>query len=373
MIGEDKSVIVIGASFAGLATARFIEDGQVEILERQKELGRTQRSTCCTSVKWMERLNCQSAVLKTFNHITLHSSDENSARMKLPETFCTFDYKVFCNTLAGKLENAHVLTGKRVLGLDADSGIVLTGDGPLSGKIIVDASGWPSVKAWGSLQGITKPAFGLEVETSFDGDSTSFHIYYGKRFIEKGYGWVFPIGKGRARVGVGGYHSFKPGEALDHFLGVLGMHRDGLKPHGGYLPLFGLSNPVRGKVFVVGDACGQVLPLSGEGIRKAFEYAELCGRTISKVLRDELTLEEALKEYTGKVLKAKRFYDNLSFIQTLAVHCPDWARNRVIKALSKLEDDSTEALLQRYVNGNITTPKTRILKTLLGGIYKGAL
>jgi len=79
-----------------------------------------------------------------------------------------------------------------------------------------------------------------------------------------------------------------------------------------------------------------------------------------------------LKEFTGKVLKAKRFYDNLRFIQTLAVHCPDWARNRVIKALSKAEQDRTEALLQRYVNSDITTPKTRILKTLLGRIYKGA-
>ncbi|NIN92494.1 hypothetical protein GTO36_05850, partial [bacterium] len=119
-----------------------------------------------------------------------------------------------------------------------------------------------------------------------------------------------------------------------------------------------------------GDSCNQVIPASGEGIRKAFEYSEICGRIVIQILGGELSLEEGLKEYSQEVLKAKSFYDNLLFIQNLAHVCPDFARKRIINSLSKMEEARAGDLLKKYLEGNITTSKGKILKTVIGGILR---
>ncbi|MFQ5800792.1 MAG: hypothetical protein ACE5HH_03615 [Candidatus Hydrothermarchaeales archaeon] len=370
---SESDVVIVGASFAGLATAYFTKGGRVLILEQQKELGFKQRSTCCTSMEWMERLNCKGSVLKTFDYLTLYSSNGHRARIKLPQTFCTIDYKKFCTTLADNLKNTEILAEKRVIGLDGNaSNTVLTKDGKYSGKVLVDCSGWAGIKennlSRRNGMGRPKPAFGLEIETDFSGDTDSFHIYYGKRYIKKGYGWIFPTEKDRARIGIGAFSIFKPHKVFHNFLKELDIKRNGLKPHGGYLPIFGIGEPVKGNAFVVGDACNHVIPLSGEGIRKAFEYAELCGGIITSILQDKLTLEEGLEAYSQEVLKAKRFYDNMRFAQCLAIYCPDWGRRRIIKTLSKTDGAKTERLLVRYFNDGITSSKAKILKSVLGGI-----
>lgn len=367
-----NEVIIVGASFAGLATANFIEEGKTLILERQKELGKNQKSTCCTSVEWIERLNCRDSILKTFDSLTLHSSDGHRSTVKLPKSFCTIDYKRFCTILSGNLENTEILTGSKVVGVKNNlSPTVLTRNGSFTGKVVVDCSGWKGVSNNGSRQkgaGRLRPAFGIEVETEFDGDTDSFHIYYGKKFIQKGYGWIFPTGKDTARIGLGGYSGFKPREALKGFLRTLNIEANGRRAHGGFLPTLGLGKPVNGRFFMVGDASWQVLPLSGEGIRKTFEYAQFCGKIINSVLRDELTLDEGLKIYRDEVFKAKGFYGNMLFTQTLAIHCPDWGRNRIIRTLSRVDESRLESLLVRYFNDEITSSKARILKTVLGGI-----
>ncbi len=372
MRGGSIDVVIVGGSFAGLATAYFISEGGVLILERQSELGKTQKSTCCTSVEWLERLGCRGAILKKIDNITIYSSDSSNVRLKLPETFCTIDYKVFCETLAGSLRNAEVRTGEKVVEIKGGNA-VLTESGTYKGKVVIDASGWPGVSNRNTRRKTTwnsKPAFGLEVETDYAGDTDSLHIFYGKRYTPHGYGWVFPTGEDKARIGIGGQFSLKPLDALDRFLGELDIKRNGAKPHGGYLPVLSLGEPVNNGVFVVGDSCNQVIPASGEGIRKAFEYSEICGRIVIQILGGELSLEEGLKEYSQEVLKAKSFYDNLLFIQNLAHVCPDFARKRIINSLSKMEEARAGDLLKKYLEGNITTSKGKILKTVIGGILR---
>jgi len=369
MSERDWDVIVVGGSFAGLSTAYFLRDADTLVLERKRELGMAQRSTCCTSLEWMRRLRCEEAVLQRFSHLTLHAGDGVEAKVKLPQIFCTIDYKRFCEELADRLGKAEVLCGEKVTGVrrSGSSFEVVTRRERYKGKIVVDASGWPGLEAR-SVGSKTKPAFGLEVETAFDGDPESFHIYYGKRYIRGGYGWAFPTSERSARFGVGGFTIDRPLQSLDRFLWELGLRRDGLRAHGGYLPLWGLQEPVSRGVFKVGDSCGQVLPTSGEGIRKAFEYSEICGQVIQKVLHGAMTLEEGLRLYGEEVRRDRRFYDNMRFVQTLAVYCPEWARRRLIKTLSNIDGARATRLLQRYLAGDIKTSKTRILKTVIGGV-----
>ena len=92
---------------------------------------------------------------------------------------------------------------------------------------------------------------------------------------------------------------------LDAFLDRLGMPRGPL--HGGFLRA-NLCPPVIEGVFVVGDAGGQCLPLTGEGIRTAVWAGQACGRLIRMVLDGRLTLDEARRRYHALVVRQQRRY-----------------------------------------------------------------
>ena len=50
-------------------------------------------------------------------------------------------------------------------------------------------------------------------------------------------------------------------------------------------------------MFRVGDAAGQCLPFTGEGIRPALYFGLACGRIVRQVLDGEYSLEEGLQRY----------------------------------------------------------------------------
>src|SRR5712692_7909302 len=91
------------------------------------------------------------------------------------------------------------------------------------------------------------------------------------------------------------------------------MGRFGLKPgsvHGGFLAS-GLRAPVVEGVFVVGDASGHCLPLTGEGIRTAVLGGFRCGELIEGVLSGELTPGEAATAYRAFVEGSRRTFRRL--------------------------------------------------------------
>jgi flavin-dependent dehydrogenase len=138
-----------------------------------------------------------------------------------------------------------------------------------------------------------------------------------------GYAWSFPCGA-TSRLGVIAYP--ERGEAtskalrelLDAFLdgpgadywsadGTRSWRPDGDAPtresptrgrhlHGGFLPC-APRRPVVGPVLVVGDAAGQCLGLTGEGIRPALAFAVRCGQLLQETLEGRRSAAEARAAY----------------------------------------------------------------------------
>ncbi len=366
-------VIIVGGSFAGLSTAYFTEADKILILEKMKQLGERQKSTCCTSVEWIERLGCENSILKTFDTMTFHSPNDNEATIPLPETFATIDYSVFCQTLAIKLKNTEIKTGEAVTGVEpGPAKKVITQKAEYEGEILVDCSGWRAVIAnklrSGRYFDNKKLSYGIEVETPYSGDTSTIHIYYGKGYIPNGYGWIFPTGEDRARIGLGGYKGKDLNVYMERFLDYLEVESGASKPHGGVLPCQGLREPVVGDVFVVGDASGGVLPLTGEGIRKSLEYGEICGKAITKVLKGELKLSEGLNLYREMVMNSEKFYNDLSFTQNLFTSVPDWAREKIISDIKKIGEGEINRFLNAYFNDAIRPSKLKITKVFVRGL-----
>jgi|Deesub1362B_J571_1020462.scaffolds.fasta_scaffold02517_3 digeranylgeranylglycerophospholipid reductase len=368
---DEYDVIIVGGSFAGLATAYFTEAENLLIIEKEEEIGARQRSTCGVPVEWVRRLGAEKSILRRFDTITIHSPNGREVVIDLPMPYCTIDYRTFCASVSGHLKNAEIKTRSEVTGVEAgDPKKVQCGHEIYSSRLIVDASGWRAAVASRLRHGyahMPRKIAGLETVAEYDADS--IHIYFGSRLIPGGYAWVFPLAGGMSRVGLGSLKKVNLMDLNRKFLDFLGIRRWQSEHHGGIISCLGMRDPVVEDIFVVGDAAGQVLPATAEGIRKAFIYAEMLGALLSKVLNGELERSKALEIYRREVLKSKKFYDTLLSIQNIAYNAPDWVLERVIE---KVESNRfiIKRLLKAYFEEDSTYANMNSLLTSLRHIIK---
>jgi flavin-dependent dehydrogenase len=121
-------------------------------------------------------------------------------------------------------------------------------------------------------------------------------------------------------VGLGSYagrSKLKP--ALDRLLRDRGMAAGSY--HGTYFPNRLLRSTV-GRVFAVGDAAGQCLPLTAEGIRPALYFGGECGRIVQRILDGTVSLDGGLEAYRRLVARYRRPYRVLQLAQWMAAHTP---------------------------------------------------
>lgn len=313
MPARDYDAIVVGASFGGLAVARQLR-GEVLLLDRN-EVGRVQTSACGTPLWVPEALGVSASVLQVHDRLVVRTPTRTVRYDLSAVPFCTFDYRAFCEGLLAQCRVRFLRAS--VTGIQ--DGAVVTGAGRFTAPIIVDCSGWRRALVGGSqaAAGRRHHSFGLETHTPFQDEGLTFLL--DRRLIPQGLGWIFPVGKG-SLVGLGSYagrSKLKP--ALERLLRDHGMAAGPY--HGTYFPNRPLR-PTVGRVFVVGDAAGQCLPLTAEGIRPALYFGGECGRIVQRVLDGTGSLEGGLEAYRRLVARYRRPYRVLQLAQWMAAHTP---------------------------------------------------
>jgi len=125
-----------------------------------------------------------------------------------------------------------------------------------------------------------------------------------------GYGWVFPLGEGRANIGLGYIAGKKTGAARN----IKTMLRDFIRlpsirnmlasstPATEFrsYPIrtdFSTARTYHQRTILVGEAAGLVNPLSGEGIDYALESGKIAAQHVEKWLKDDDFSEARLAEY----------------------------------------------------------------------------
>jgi flavin-dependent dehydrogenase len=307
--------VIAGASFAGLAVAQRLSpagDGGVRVvLVDPHPVGEGVTSACAAPVRLVEAAGGSGAIQQVHHHLVIHIGGHHW-RWPLPEPFCTFEYRLFC-VLAQTQTSARCL---RAAVLGRDGNMVRTTAGEVRARFLVDASGWRAVLA-GPPRTRGWWAFGLETEV--DGQAApGLHFYFVPE-VPDGYAWVFPCG-GRVRVGVLSYRGRSAlREPLVRFLARWGLRPRGF--HGGFLA-GGPDDPVREGVFVVGDAGGHCLPLTGEGIRTALLAGWRCGSVVREAVRGRLSVEEAQEAFRSFVLSARTPYRILRWMNQALLALP---------------------------------------------------
>lgn len=309
-------VVIIGSSFAGLATAMQLRDYRVLLID-QHPIGAHQMSACATPLATARAVGATCATLATHDALVLHTNGQE-VRFPLRNPYITFDYRAFCQAMLAQT-NANVWQA-RATGWSADG--VATTRGTAGARFIVDATGWRAFHAGGaaSTPDLLLVGYGIETELPLRLDSTpGLHFYVEKRIVRSGYGWVFPCGTA-TRFGVG---AFAQEPQLRLRLAQF-LERFGVRPgatHGGVLAI-GRRAPLAGAAFVVGDAAGQCLPASGEGIRTAIFHGIHCGRAIAAALRGTISADEARALYCEQVRSTEGFQGRLLQLQVLVAATP---------------------------------------------------
>lgn len=312
MPARDYDAIVVGASFAGLAVARELR-GEVLLLDRN-EVGAVQTSACGTPLWVPEALGVAASVLQVHDRLVIRTPTRTVRYDLSAVPFCTFDYRAFCEGLLAQCRVRFLRTS--VSGIQ--DGAVVTGEGRFTAPVIVDCSGWRRALTGGEAgEPARHHSFGLETRTSLQDEGLTFLL--DRRLIPQGLGWIFPVGSG-SLIGLGSYagrSKLKP--ALERLLRDQGTAAGSY--HGTYFPNR-LLRPTTGGVFAVGDAAGQCLPLTAEGIRPALYFGGECGRIVQRVLDGALPLEAGLEIYRRVVARYRRPYRMLQFGQWMAAHTP---------------------------------------------------
>ncbi|MDP3047369.1 MAG: NAD(P)/FAD-dependent oxidoreductase [Chloroflexota bacterium] len=280
-------VIIAGASFAGLAVASQLR-GATILLDRQP-IGAGQTSTCAMPLGVAMEWGCQDAIQQVHHAFYIHTGS-CTFRYSLYYPFCTVDYAAFCRTLFSRCRAE--FRQAAVTGVEGDS--VVTGQGSFQGRFLVDASGWRA-----ALEDPRTPhrhrtglSFGLETLVTHQLDG--LHFWVDRNYGNQGYGWAFPAGE-QTRFGLASYQGdthLKPG--LTALLSAHGLEMG--QVHGGFIP-FTAGPATRGDVFLVGDAAGQCLPLTGEGIRPALHFGRFLGETIQAALDGRISPRNARLRY----------------------------------------------------------------------------
>ena len=331
--------IIVGGSFAGLAVASRLH-GRILLIDKD-DIGDGQTSACGTLLAVPQRLGLMESVLQVQEALVFHLRDRTEIMDASDYPFCTFDYGRFCREFAERL-GVEILRAS-AKGVDGDA--VVTDRGTFAATCTVDASGWRAVLARSLRPDYVerrRMSYGIETPVPSRGDNLCF--WYDPNLLPRGVQWFFPSGS-HVRVGVASY----AGDAhlrghLDLFGEFLGV--PGARIHGGYFPA-GLREPVVGNLFVVGDAAGQCLPFTGEGIRPSLYFGQACGDIVQAVVDGRLSLREGLLCYCEFVSRHRWMYRVMALSQLALLRLPIPVSSRLIGLICR------EPMRRRLLGGYV--------------------
>lgn len=301
-------VVIVGASFAGLAVASQLK-GKILLLDKA-EVGEGEKSTCGVPFNLIKNLGLKHAVAQKVKEAIIYFNDSQIS-VDLPEPYCTIDYKKFCQLLLKKSSAEFIKANAK--------GIVrhriLTNKSSYKAKIFVDASG-PKAVLISSLNPNWQRHcfFGVNIKIPYQ--TKKFHFFINPKIIPNGYAWAFPAGD-VTRFGVGSYATAGINflECLKKFVQSFDLKFVG-QLYGGFISS-NLKDPIFNGIWAVGDAAGQALPLTGEGIRTAIKFGMRAGQEIQKFLDGKQTLVQAQQNYRQFVLSKALIYKILFWMQNL--------------------------------------------------------
>lgn len=293
-------VIVVGGGPAGLNIAGVLAQKEVRVclIDNKADLASISFHTLGSFLNPSRHGLSDRIIASRISEVGFHSKRVNA--IKKGSAFILNKSQIHRELLErAVLRNVFLKTETSIRDLhqnnDGAVGCVMDASGnSYESKIFVDATGVSGFfsKKFGLQDEKSRVAVGLEYNARYVGPQERAHLFIGHDF-EGGYGWIFPIGKGRAIlgygvIGLGGQINSK--EKLDRICLLPSVRslveKDNERLSGGTIPITDVkTNFVYKNVICVGDSVSQVHPLVGEGYRFIFESGKIAALFILEALK----------------------------------------------------------------------------------------
>ncbi len=279
-------VVIAGGSVAGLFCAREIakQGNSVLVIEEDYEIGTPEHCGGLVSISGLEQLGVVPH-RKTFDHLIEtaeifapggKSFSINSTKQKVAE----IDRRELDKQVAYQAQKNGAEIKVRTSFKEKTEDGVITSDGKIKCKIIVDARGVSSL--------IHKDRTGILASAQYEVYADwikkgKVEVYLDQVKYPGFFSWSIPLGDGFGKVGVAG-KGINAAEALEEFLLRKGKYSTIRKI---YAPIW-VKGPIEkfvtDNVVTVGDAAGQSKPTTAGGIFSCGMGGIFAGRAISKFL-----------------------------------------------------------------------------------------
>jgi geranylgeranyl reductase family protein len=288
-------VVIVGASFAGLAAAKTAASRglSVAVIESKREAGARVHTSGILVREAMEEIDIPHRLTRRVPGVRLYSPNLKSIDLFSPGyAFFTTDTAELLRWMASEAREAgaQILYATRFTGATRDRDAIHLKDIGISARYLIGADGARSRVAEAfALSPNRRFLTGLEVELEPDDavDPRFLHCFADSKLAPGYIAWAAP-GPNVIQLGLAVGDGRKPDLAAfmahtERMFGWSRMHvvgrRSGLIPAGGPLPRMSSRH-----VLLVGDAAGWVSPMTGGGIRLAFKY----GRRAASLIADHL-------------------------------------------------------------------------------------
>ncbi len=310
-------VVVVGGRIAGSISSLFASKNGVDVLmiEKRQEIGtpvQCAEGTTYGTFETLEMKPSQKYICSEIDKANVHAPDGRIIKVQNETTKgYILERKIFDKQLAIKSAKAGtdimIKTGVKDLIIDKGKvcGVVADHLGEtikVKADVVIAADGVESTIARKAGLKTTKNPKDIcscaQYElVGLDVDPGSLEFYFGEKTAPGGYGWIFPKGDGIANVGLGVRGS---AETAYHYLKKFASKFDAtpVELNVGGVPL---SGPVK-KTFtdglmVVGDAAGQVDPVTGGGIHLTASCSRIAGEVAAEAVKRGDTSSKSLKRY----------------------------------------------------------------------------
>lgn len=359
-------VVIAGAGPAGLSAAHSIASRgcSVTVLEQGHEIGSPIRTSGGCFISELRNLGVPETFWHPISRVRFLSPN-NSATYEYPQpTMCVIDVRGVFQHLAERAiaAGATIRLSTPAVAPIANAGHVTgvrTRDSSFDCRILIDATGYRStlLKQAGLDPGFRRFGVGAEYDMFAPNiDQTEAVLLVGDDIAPSGYGWVFPWGRNRVRVGVGIIHpdsSAKPDDYLDRFVASLDSFQVNLsnaqpvEHHTGLIPSERFAKTFVGDgILGIGDSAGHASSLLGEGIRWAIRAGQMAGEVVVNAIESGNTSRDALLPFENAW--RKEFGMNLRIAHRINRRITRWdsakwdSRVELLKKLSPA--DFAEAL-----------------------------
>ncbi len=321
MINDNYDVVIIGGGPIGCITGENIKNGKVLIVEEHQSIGVPLQCAGLISKNGVKELGNPKGVVNKVRGAYI-CSKSNILKIGNEEVRAyVFERKIMDKDIAIRASKKCDFLLKAYGEIEKDKNgykVKITHLGEeinLNPKVIVGADGSKSItgKKLGLVSNKNREILSsCQFEmVNAQCDEDFVYVFLDKRYSERFFTWIIPMGKDRVRVGLidkGNCYN-----KLMKFINENKMAKEILKNatitefSTGSLPIGYLDKTFKDNVLLVGDAACHVKPLSGGGLYFGAIGGKIAGEVISKYLNGEIDslelYDKRWKEKFGSEIK----------------------------------------------------------------------